>query len=61
MSWLFENDESTLVEELEDILDGMETIMEAIERLMDVTEIIHTKIVERGLATERVAPVVKRA
>ena len=52
---LIENDETTLIEEGEDILDGLELMMDnkeegmTMETLMDVTEIITTLLIWRSL------------
>ena len=51
--WIIEHDEMTLVEEGEDILDGLE-MMEGLkeiseEILMDATEMITTLIISRNL------------
>ena len=56
MDWLNENDRDTLVEEGENILDGLEGMREAEEitenLLLDITEIITALIIARGTEEE---------
>ena len=63
VDWINENEIDTLIEEGEDIVDGIET-MELNEEpgisegvLMDATEIITSIIVARGMETDRIAPI----
>ena len=62
ITWMWENDETTLVEEGEDILDGLETMVReedsgvTEEILLDATEMVTAIIVARGLINRRVAP-----
>ena len=64
---LIENDETTLIEEGEDILDGLELMMDnkeegmTMETLMDVTEIITTLLIWRSLTGKKIAPVFQKA
>ena len=64
---LIENDETTLIEEGEDILDGLELMMDnkeegmTMETLMDVTEIITTLLIWRSLTGKKIAQVFQKA
>ena len=62
---MLDNDGSTLMEEGEDILDGLELMTESEEisdsLLMDCTEIITTLIVARNLEHEEVMPTFQKA
>ena len=65
--WLVENDETTLIEEGEDILDGLELMMDnkeegmTMETLMDVTEIVTTLLIGKSLTSKKIAPVFRKA
>ena len=65
-SWIAENEVVTLVEEGEDILDGLEAMLTeedngvSDEVLMDANEIITAIIMARGLETSRVAPLFQK-
>ena len=65
-SWMAENEIETMVEEGEDILDGLETMLTVEgsvvsgEILMDATEIITAIIEARGLVTKRLAPLFQK-
>ena len=65
IEWMLENDVSTLMEEGEDILDGLELMTESGEvstsLLIDCTEIITTLIVARKLDSEEVMPTFQKA
>ena len=62
-----ENEVVTLVEESEDILDGLEAMLEeensgvSEDVRMDATEIITATLVARGLETNRMAPMFQKA
>ena len=60
MDWMLTNKEVKLVEEEEDILDGLEMMMECGDisgtLLLDSTEIITALIVARSLDMDRVMP-----
>ena len=60
VDWMFENDTSTLMEEGEDILDGLEMMAKAGEvsdkLLIDCTDLITTLIVARNLDDEEMMP-----
>ena len=64
--WMVENEVDTLVEEGEDILDGLEAMNQEVdseisdEVLMDITEIITAIIIARGLENDRVAPIFQK-
>ena len=66
-SWLMENDETTLVEEGEDILDGMEVLRDGNEggvtdeMLMDVTDIITSILIGSSWKVKKVAPIFRNA
>ena len=64
VDWMFENDTSTLMEEGEDILDGLEMMAKAGEvsdnLLIDCTELITTLIVARNLDDEEMMPAVQK-
>ena len=66
MSWMVENKDVTLIEEGEDILDGLEAMHAeegsevSEEILMDATEVITAIIVAKGLETKRVAPIFQK-
>ena len=61
LEWMVENEETTMMEESEDILDGLESMLTeegsgvTEEVLIDATEIITTIIVARGMKTQRIA------
>ena len=63
LEWMLENDTEVLVDEGEDILDGLEMMEQenssgVTENIMiDATEIITAIIVANGLDTQRVAPI----
>ena len=65
IEWMVENDESTLMEEGEDILDGLELMADSGEvsstLLLDCTEMITTLIVARNLDDEEVMPTFQKA
>ena len=60
IEWMVENDESTLMEEGEDILDGLELMADSGEvsstLLLDCTEMITTLIVARNVDDEEIMP-----
>ena len=64
---LIKNDETTLIEEGEDILDGLELMMDnkeegmTMETLMDVTEIITTLLLWRSFTDKKIAPIFQKA
>ena len=66
LEWRAGNEETTLIEEGEDVLDGLESMLEEDdsgvneEVLTDATEIITTIIVARGMETQRVAPMFQK-
>ena len=66
-SWLLENDEATLEEEGEDILDGLEVLREGKEEgvsdevLMDVTDIITSILIGSSWKVKQVAPIFQQA
>ena len=66
LNWIEENEEITLMEEGEDILDGLETMLTekgsgvTEDILMDATEIINDIIVAQGLVSQRVAPLFQK-
>ena len=65
-SWMFENEVETLVEECEDILDGLEEMNgdetgEVTEEvLMDAAEIVTAIIVARSIESSRAAPIFQK-
>ena len=65
IEWMVDNDDSTLMEEGEGILDGLELMAESGEvsdsLLLDCTEIITTMIVARNLEDEEVMPTFQKA
>ena len=65
LDWMIENEESTLMEEGEDILDGLEMMANAgeitNELLLDCTEMITTLIVARNLDSEEMMPSFQKA
>ena len=65
LDWMIENKETTLTEEGEDILDGVEVMEECGEisgtLLLDITEIITALIVARKLDTDRILPTFQQA
>ena len=62
---MIENKETTLKEEGEDILDGIEVMEECGEvsgtLLLDITEVITALIVDRKLDTDRIMPTFQQA
>ena len=67
LEWMVENEETTMMEEGEDIQDGLESMLTedgtgvTDEVLIDATEIITTIIVARGMETQRIAPIFQKA
>ena len=64
---MVENEETTMLEDSEDILDGLESMLTdegrgvTVDVLTDATEIITTIIVARGMETHRIAPKFQKA
>ena len=67
MEWIEENEVTTMVEEGEDILDGLETMLGEPGRgvtediLKDATEIITSIILAEQMAKNKIAPIFLRA
>ena len=67
VDWLTENDETILIGEGEDILDGLELIMDnkeegiTMETMMDLTEVITTLLIGKGLTSMKISPVFQQA
>ena len=65
LGWMIDNKETTLTEEGEDILDGIEVMEECGEvsgtLLLDITEVITALIIARKLDTDRIMPTFQQA
>ena len=67
MAWMAENEVSTMIEESEDILDGLESMLAeegsgvTEEVLIDATEIITAIIVAGEMKTQGIAPLFQKA
>ena len=66
IEWMFENDSTTMEDEDEDILDGLETMEQengkevTVDIMIDATEIMTTIIVANGLDNQRIAPLFQK-
>ena len=67
LEWITENEITTMVEEGEDMLDGLESMLTeegsgvTEDVLMDAAEVITAIIVARGMETQRIAPMFQKA